>query len=55
MTVFRAASATEASDLAASDPFCEAGAASFEIKRWQLNEGRVSIHIDLSDQTYSFD
>jgi len=52
MTVFRAASFEEATALAQGDPFCESGAATFEIKRWQLNEGRIQISVDLSDQTY---
>jgi uncharacterized protein len=51
MTVFRAANFEEATALAQGDPFCESGAATFEIMRWQLNEGRIHVSIDLSDQT----
>jgi uncharacterized protein YciI len=53
MTVFRAGSMEEADALAASDPFCISGAVSYNLQRWQLNEGRLQLHLDLSDQTYS--
>ena len=53
MTVFRVDSWEEAEQLAGADPFCEAGAVGFDIQRWQVNEGRVNISIDFSDQTYS--
>jgi uncharacterized protein YciI len=52
MTIFRAESAEEASSLATGDPFCIAGGVEFVIRRWQLNEGRLQFHLDLSDQTY---
>ena len=52
MTIFKAADWDEAVQLAASDPFCLAGAAEFHVDRWQINEGRISIAIDFSDQTY---
>jgi uncharacterized protein YciI len=55
MTVFRAASIDEAEALAAGDPFVTSGAAEFEIQRWQINEGRLTVAIDFSDQTYSFE
>jgi len=52
MTIFKVADWDEAIELAASDPFCLAGAAEFHVDRWQINEGRISISIDFSDQTY---
>ncbi len=52
MTVFRVADMDAAEKLAASDPFCLSGAAQFEVERWQINEGRVTVTIDFSDQTY---
>jgi uncharacterized protein YciI len=55
MTVFRVGNREAAAQLAAADPFVASGAATFEIKRWQLNEGRISLSIDFSDQTYRFD
>lgn len=55
MTVFRVGDREVAARLAAADPFITSGAATFEIKRWQINEGRISVSIDFSDQTYRFD
>ena len=52
MTIFRVADRAAAEALAAADPFVAGGGATFEIKRWQINEGRVTIAIDFSDQTY---
>ena len=52
MTVLRTESWEEAEELAAGDPFIVSGAMSFEIERWQINEGRVNVAIDFSDQTY---
>ncbi len=51
MTIFRADSFEEAEALAAGDPFCSAGAAEFEVKRWQVNEGRMVLTVDFSDQS----
>ncbi len=55
MTVFRVDSFEAADDLAKGDPFVTGGAAEFSIERWQINEGRVTVSIDYSDQTYRFD
>lgn len=52
MTVFRCSDPSEALELAATDPFVKCGAMTFEIKRWQVNEGRVSLCVDFSDQTF---
>ena len=51
MTIFRATSWEEAELIAAKDPFCTGGAMTFEIFSWQLNEGRITLEVDLSDQT----
>jgi hypothetical protein len=55
MTVFRVSDFKEAAALAGSDPFCISGATSYELKRWQINEGRVSLSMDFSDQQSRFD
>lgn len=55
MTVFRVGDGEAAARLAAEDPFVTGGGATFEIKRWQINEGRLSVSIDFSDQSYRFD
>lgn len=55
MTIFRAENQEHAEAMAAGDPFVISGAATFEIKRWQVNEGRISVSIDFSDQSYCID
>ena len=54
MTVFRCDSFTDAEALAAQDPFVVSGAVSFEVQRWQINEGRINVSVDFSDQSYNF-
>lgn len=53
LTVFRADSWEQAEELASADPFVTSGAVDFEIKRWQVNEGRISVSVDFSDQTFN--
>lgn len=55
MTIFRAQDFKHAEQLAASDPVCLAGAATFHIHRWMIGAGRISVSVDFSDQTYKFD
>ena len=50
MTIFRAEGFAEAEALAAGDPFVTSGAVGFRIDKWQVNEGRVTLSFDLSDQ-----
>jgi hypothetical protein len=52
MSVLRADSWEEAEQLARGDPFVTSGAMEFSIQRWQVNEGRINVSIDFSDQTY---
>ena len=52
MTIFRVRDEAAAAALGAGDPFVTGGGATFEIRRWQINEGRVTISVDFSDQTY---
>jgi uncharacterized protein YciI len=54
MTVLRVDGWEEAKSIAATDPFITSGAMEFEVQRWLVNEGRVNISIDFSDQTYQF-
>ncbi len=51
MTVIRAASFGEATAIANRDPFVKAGFREPKIHRWVVNEGRISLTIDLSDRT----
>lgn len=53
MTVFRAEDWEEAERMAGGDPFVTSGAMEFAIQRWQINEGRINVSVDFSDQTYS--
>jgi uncharacterized protein len=55
MTIFRAADFKHAEELAASDPVCLARGAQFQLFRWTVGAGRISVSIDFSDQTYRFD
>lgn len=50
MTIFRADDLAQAEAMAAADPFVTSGAAEFRIDRWQVNEGRLTLSFDLSDQ-----
>ncbi|MEZ5956349.1 MAG: YciI family protein [Hyphomonadaceae bacterium] len=49
MTVFRVDSFEAAEELAAGDPFVRDGAVSYEIRKWQINEGRMVLTVDFSD------
>ena len=51
MTVIRAASFKDATAIANRDPFVKAGFREPKIHRWVVNEGRISLNIDLSDRT----
>ncbi len=51
LTIFRAESWQAAEALAASDPVVQSGAASFYIERFRLGGGRITISVDLSDQS----
>lgn len=51
MTIVRAGSFEEARAIAEGDPFFRQGLRTFEIRRWTVVEGRISVSIDLSDRT----
>ncbi len=53
MTVFRTETLQETEKLAADDPLVSSGAMDFEIQRWQINEGRINVSVDFSDQTFT--
>jgi uncharacterized protein YciI len=52
MIIVRAESEAEARAIADSDPFHAAGLRTYTLQQWSLNEGRISITLDYSDQTY---
>jgi uncharacterized protein YciI len=50
VTIVRAASFEEAEAIAARDPFAVAGVRVPAVHRWIVNEGRISVSVDISDQ-----
>ncbi len=48
MLVLRASSMEEARQLAANDPMHLSGARAFKLRKWLVNEGKVSVSIGLS-------
>lgn len=53
ITIVRADSFEEAEQIAHGDPFVKAGLRKPTIHKWTMNEGRISISLDLSDGTAS--
>jgi uncharacterized protein len=51
LTVLRAKDAAEARALAEADPFYVHGLRGFELKEWTVMEGRLSLSVNLSDQS----
>jgi uncharacterized protein YciI len=54
-TAIRAADEDEARRIAAGDPFVKAGLRTFEVHRWRINEGSVSVRVSLGTGTYEWD
>ncbi|MBL0933799.1 MAG: hypothetical protein IBJ07_03515 [Rhizobiaceae bacterium] len=52
MVVVRAKSREEAIEIADRDPMHRCGARSFVVRPWMINEGRVSLRLDYSTQTF---
>jgi uncharacterized protein YciI len=55
MFVLRASSFDEAEAIAKEDPLHKAGLRTFTIQKWRLNEGRITVTVDFSDQTMTID
>ena len=51
MFVLRAKSFEEADAIAQEDPLHKAGLRTYTIQKWRLNEGRITVTVDFSDQT----
>ncbi len=49
MVIIRAGSLAEAKAIAASDPMHKAGARSYTVRPWLLNEGTVTVKVTYSD------
>jgi uncharacterized protein YciI len=54
MIIIRAESEAEARRIADQDPFHSSGLRTYTLQQWSLNEGRVTITVDFSDQSYRF-
>ena len=53
MIIYRAESLAAATELAENDPMHKAGARSFSIRKWLVNEGSLNVSIGLSGKTVS--
>jgi uncharacterized protein YciI len=51
MFVLRAKSFEEADAICKEDPLHKAGLRTYTIQKWRLNEGRITVTVDFSDQT----
>ena len=53
LVVVRAGSRDEAIAIAERDPMHRSGARGFTVRPWMINEGTLSVRLDLSSQTFS--
>lgn len=51
MIVYRAASMEEARDLADNDPMHKNGVRSYTLRKWLINEGQLTVKVELSAQS----
>ncbi|MEO0425363.1 MAG: YciI family protein [Pseudomonadota bacterium] len=55
LVVIRAASFEEAREIAERDPMHETGVRSFELFKWNVNEGMTVIRLKFSDQSFTLE
>ncbi|MBO3761602.1 YciI family protein [Ciceribacter sp. L1K22] len=53
LVIVRAASRQAAIEIAERDPMHKAGARTFRVRPWLINEGTVTVRLDYSSQTFS--
>jgi uncharacterized protein YciI len=54
LIIIRAKDEAEARRIADSDPMHASGVRAYELYAWSLNEGRINVTLDFSDQTFGF-
>jgi uncharacterized protein YciI len=54
LIIIRAQDEDEARRIADADPMHSSGVRTYELYTWSLNEGRLSVTLDFSDQTFQF-
>jgi len=52
LVIIRAASRQEAIEIAETDPMHASGARSFTVRPWMINEGKLTVRVDFSSQTF---
>lgn len=55
LIVIRAKDFAEATAIADSDPFHQAGLRSYTLRRWTVNEGSYSVRVNYSDQSVAIE
>ena len=55
LIVIRAKDFAEATAIAVSDPFHQAGLRSYTLRRWTVNEGSYSVRVNYSDQSVAIE
>jgi len=55
LIIIRAKDEAEARRIADSDPMHATGVREYELYSWSLNEGRIGVTLNFSDQTFRFD
>ncbi len=55
LIIIRAKDEAEARRIADADPMHAAGARTYELYAWSLNEGCVNVRLNFSDQSFAFE
>ena len=55
LIIIRARDEAEARRIADADPMHSSGARKYELYSWSLNEGRINVTLNFSDQSFRFD
>ena len=55
LIIIRAKDEAEARRIADADPMHSSGARTYELYAWSLNEGRINVKLNFSDQTFAFE